>query len=291
MPVPTSFANLNVNPNLCSPAGSEPVGTNLDDYVRALSAFIAQLYGGTYLPTQTVNYNNQAITGLAAAPTDPTSAVNLQQLINSRTVGEVRMWSGTATQTAVAAAWGAGWFLCNGANGTPNLMDRFIVGSGNSYTTGNTGGIATYSLTTSQLPVHNHGVTDPGHAHSVYDPGHAHSVADPTHAHGVADPGHSHAQPNLGSVQAGSDNGGTGVAVANSYGTSRGQGPVSASGTGIGIYGAATGIGIYAAGTNIGIYANMTGISTQNTGTGASIENRPPYYALAYVMYTGAGVV
>lgn len=37
----------------------------------------------------------------------------------------------------------AGWDLCDGAGSTPNLVDRFIVGSGNTYTTGQTGGADT----------------------------------------------------------------------------------------------------------------------------------------------------
>lgn len=39
---------------------------------------------------------------------------------------------------------------------------------------GATGGTQTHTLTTAQMPVHAHAVTDPGHAHTVYDPGHVH---------------------------------------------------------------------------------------------------------------------
>ena len=37
----------------------------------------------------------------------------------------------------------SGWYLCNGSNGTPDLRDRFIVGAGNSYSHGTTGGSVT----------------------------------------------------------------------------------------------------------------------------------------------------
>lgn len=90
-------------------------------------------------------------------------------------VGEVRMWSGVATEAAVVAAWGAGWHLANGANGTSNLTDRFIVGAGGAYAAGAAGGAASYKLSAAQLPSHTHAITvnDPGHYHDVvtYNPG------------------------------------------------------------------------------------------------------------------------
>lgn len=43
----------------------------------------------------------------------------------------------------------SGWYLCNGQNGTPDLRDRFIVGAGNSYSHGATGGNNTATDTVS----------------------------------------------------------------------------------------------------------------------------------------------
>ena len=48
--------------------------------------------------------------------------------------GGIIMWSGSI------GAIPTGYYLCNGQNGTPDLRDRFVVGSGNSYAVGNTGG-------------------------------------------------------------------------------------------------------------------------------------------------------
>jgi hypothetical protein len=48
--------------------------------------------------------------------------------------GGIIMWSGSIGSIPV------GYFLCNGQNGTPDLRDRFVVGSGNTYAVGNTGG-------------------------------------------------------------------------------------------------------------------------------------------------------
>lgn len=44
MPVPTLITDLNVVESANSPAGTESIGANMDNYIRALSAFIAQNY-------------------------------------------------------------------------------------------------------------------------------------------------------------------------------------------------------------------------------------------------------
>lgn len=46
----------------------------------------------------------------------------------------------------------AGWALCDGKNGNPDLRDRFLVGAGQEYTMGVIGGSATTTLKTSNLP-------------------------------------------------------------------------------------------------------------------------------------------
>lgn len=153
-------------------------------------------------------------------------------------VGTIVMFGGTVAPS--------GWHLCDGsAHGssalqavigsanTPDLRDRFIVGSGSSYAVGNTGGAASVTLTAPQsgLPLHSHGVNDPGH----------------THAQKVA-------------------NTGAGSATRNDYdsdgpGTPYPQGVVTDTAT--------------------------TGITLGNAGpTDASTphENRPPYYALTYII-------
>jgi len=53
-------------------------------------------------------------------------------------LGAIIMWSGASIPS--------GWALCNGSNGTPDLRDRFIVGSGSTYSIDDTGGAATADL-------------------------------------------------------------------------------------------------------------------------------------------------
>ena len=64
--------------------------------------------------------------------------------------GIIVMWSGAIDKIPT------GWVLCDGANGTPDLRNRFIVGAGTDYTVGNTGGSDNVALTTAQMPSHTH---------------------------------------------------------------------------------------------------------------------------------------
>lgn len=48
------------------------------------------------------------------------------------------------------------WHICDGSNGTPDLRDRFIVAAGKSYSLKATGGEATHTLTTNEMPSHRH---------------------------------------------------------------------------------------------------------------------------------------
>lgn len=74
--------------------------------------------------------------------------------------GGILLWSGSI------GAIPAGYVLCNGTNGTPDLRDRFVVGAGNTYAVNATGGSAdavVVSHTHSATSV----VTDPGHNHTL----------------------------------------------------------------------------------------------------------------------------
>jgi hypothetical protein len=71
--------------------------------------------------------------------------------------GGIVMWSGSIGSIP------AGWFLCDGLNGTPNLQDRFIIGAGSSYAVNAFGGTADAIVVT-----HTHSIIDAGHVHT-YD--------------------------------------------------------------------------------------------------------------------------
>jgi microcystin-dependent protein len=63
-------------------------------------------------------------------------------------VGGIIMWSGTSVPD--------GWALCNGANGTPDLRNRFVMGKYNVGDTNSTGGREYVTLSVSNLPAHSH---------------------------------------------------------------------------------------------------------------------------------------
>jgi hypothetical protein len=90
--------------------------------------------------------NLYGIIGTAPAPATPTPA------------GVIVLWSGSIGSIP------AGWVLCNGNNGTPDLRNRFVVGAGSTYAVGATGGSAD-AIVVSHTHTATSVVTDPGHSH------------------------------------------------------------------------------------------------------------------------------
>lgn len=74
--------------------------------------------------------------------------------------GGIIMWSGSV------ASIPSGWYLCNGANSTPDLRGRFVYGAGGGYSPGDTGGAETHTLTESEMPSHTH--IQNAHSHTIY---------------------------------------------------------------------------------------------------------------------------
>jgi len=65
--------------------------------------------------------------------------------------GLIAIWSGAIADIP------AGWHLCDGNDGTPDLRDRFVYGAGGIKNPGDTGGSAT----------HTHTFTGDGHNHTL----------------------------------------------------------------------------------------------------------------------------
>lgn len=77
--------------------------------------------------------------------------------------GVITMWSGSVGSVP------SGWNLCDGTNGTPNLVNRFVVGAGSTYSVGSTGG-STDAIVVSHTHTATSVVTDPGHFHTYSTP-------------------------------------------------------------------------------------------------------------------------
>lgn len=67
-------------------------------------------------------------------------------------IGGIIAWSGQTIPD--------GWAICDGNQGTPNLSGKFIMGSGNGHSLGDTGGQEEVTLTTNNMPSHKHTFKD-----------------------------------------------------------------------------------------------------------------------------------
>ena len=150
--------------------------------------------------------------------------------------------------SGAANAIPSGFVLCDGNNSTPNLQDRFVVGAGSSYNVNSTGGADSVTLSTTQIPSHSH--TTPNHNHSFSGSGSS------SHNHGIT----VYNSGNYSSKPFGYHGQAQGTSTQNTQNAT-----VSLTVSG-----------------NTGYHSG----TTTATGSGSSHENRPPYYALCYIMKT-----
>lgn len=168
--------------------------------------------------------------------------ISSNKIIGSGTmpIGGIAMWSGTMNDKSPQDINGVthnNWKLCDGGtyNGinTPNIIDRFMVGAGNSYSVGNQSGAASVTLSINEIPGHTHTVGTAGN--------HEHSAI-------------------VGVMHSGYDNTPSAIGTdTNNYGTDTSEDP-----------------------TDYNTWQHTHSISS--FGGGKSHENRPSYYALAFVM-------
>jgi hypothetical protein len=181
--------------------------------------------------------DGSALTGIVSIPT-----------------GLIAIWSGAAN------AIPSGWFLCDGANGTPNLRDRFVVGAGTTYAVGATGG----QNAITSVPAHTHGsgnfVTsntgDHAHNGSTSNSGnHGHNFGGQTPLYKTA---------NSNNIVFNGLSGANGISAA-----------VTIAAGGAHAHNFST--------STTGAHSHNVSGNTSSAGN-ASVDTRPPYYALCYIM-------
>lgn len=179
---------------------------------------------------------------------------DMPDLANAVPSGIICMWSGEST------AIPSGWHLCDGTQNTPDLRNRFIVGAGSTYGVGDTGGEATHKLTTNEMPAHNHRFTGTSHSHTG-------SLSNATaNSAGMHD--HTVATSNITSTkQVAHGNGETVVNGTNTNDTTSRDGAHTHNVTG-----------------KVTVNSATAGGTVGSTGGGQAHENRPPYYALCFIM-------
>ena len=179
----------------------------------------------------------------------------------------------------IAATAPAGFLLCNGSeisrttyatlyaiisttygsgNGSttfnlPDLRGRVPIGYGQGSGLSNRnlngkGGAETHTLTTSEMPSHNHGISDPGHGHSAGDNGHSHNISKGTTGYSASYNG------SMESLSGGSrNNGNTNFGSDTSY-------------------------------ANVYVNNNTTGISINNNGSGNSHNIMQPFIVMNFII-------
>ena len=179
--------------------------------------------------------------------------------------GIIVMWSGSIDQIP------QGWALCDGTNGTPDLRDRFIVGAGSSYSVGAKGGAASITLTVDQIPSHSHSTDSAG----------SHSHSGSTNTTGE----HNHTMFNTSEPS----QGGSATVTASNYTARKSfHGGMLES---YAMQGTSTSPTLGRTSTS-GNHSHSLSINSggshshtiSSTGGGSSHENRPPYYALCFIM-------
>lgn len=185
--------------------------------------------------------------------------------------GIIVMWSGAEDTIP------DGWALCNGQNGTPDLSGRFIVGAGGNYEAGDTGGADEVTLTVNELPAHDHtstGTVEESGSHSHSDT--FTTTSSGSHTHGLSgdvieDPSSSRALvTSANNAQSSSF-----------YGVPTSRTDVTINSNGSHSHSISGSI------QSAGAHTHALSIEVQNTGAGNAHENRPPFYALCFIMKVG----
>lgn len=150
-------------------AGDEFVALQSPGTTRAIAAVAAGVGGGTLIPTGAIlDY------GGAAAPTGYLMCNG--QAVSRTTYSVLFGVIGTIFGAGDGSAtFNVPDFRGRVAAGVDNMGGAAAANRLTGYTNGVAGGLATHTLTESEMPNHDHVLFDPGHNHPITDPGHSHA--------------------------------------------------------------------------------------------------------------------
>ena len=181
-------------------------------------------------------------------------------------VGGIIMWNGSVAEAEALSNWA----ICDGANGTPDLRDKFVLGVGSTANPSTAVkdeqlGANTIQLSIDQMPSHNHNITDNGHSHG----------------NGTLAAATQSITGDVRRISEGFRNQGTcsGVFTKELDGNNNVTG--SSSNSPVAGFSMDASHGHSMTGS---IANNTTGITAQVQGSGADIDNRSAYWALCYIM-------
>ena len=138
-----------IDANTTSVANSINVGTNLNSTdADQFVTFVENSSGNNPIRVDAgLKYNpstNRLTAGSFAG--DGSALTGVESFVT----GMIILWYGDTSNVPT------GFVLCDGNNSTPDLRDRFVIGAGNNFTAGNTGGNNSLTLTEANLPSHRH---------------------------------------------------------------------------------------------------------------------------------------
>lgn len=226
---------------------SDTSANSLLVFDKTLNKFCFYLNGEWYV----LNLGSQQINSGTGLP----GTITVNETVSATTVTAANYTSSSLTGNGPVPKGGIimwsgsvvpdGWHICDGTDGTPNLSGRFIVASGT----------AQYPQSGDDNPTYNIGDTGGWNKYKLL-PGEM-----PKHNHTGSsigsESGHTHSYNRHSEKTVGKNAGG-------------GEGAADANGT--------------ASATTGGGSSHTHSITIANSGNDQSHENRPPYYALAYII-------
>lgn len=189
--------------------------------------------------------------------------------------GAILAWPGTG-------AVPAGWVVCDGSNGTPDLRDKFIRAAGPGNAHGAAGGSHTHTLTAAEMPSHTHTTHFGGQSG-----GHAHGNATGTGGVAPAGGGHTHGTtngqtwycipPGAGARDYGvSNTNASGTRIRDWSGWNQMSGPAP--------HGHTFGVPAFGSGGPSAGHGHGVGTLGNNAPSGAAFDITPLYYAVVFAM-------